>query len=114
MEPEASKYLFDMREACDLIAQFTLGKDLRAYQEDPQLRSAIERQFQVVGEALHQLSKAHPETALQIPSHRDIINFRHVLVHGYDKIENDVVWGVVAENLPALRDALSRLLSTDD
>jgi len=99
-----------MRAACDLIASFTAGMNFRDYKHDARARSAVERQFQIVGEALHQLVKAHPEVASRIPSSRDIINFRHVLVHGYDKVEDEVVWGVVKVNLPSLQDTLNRLL----
>ncbi len=114
MQRKAGKYLFDMREACDLVAGFASGKDFEAYVHDPLLRSAIERQLQIIGEALHQLSKAYPEVASQVPSHRDIINFRHILVHGYDRVANEVVYGVVKRNVPELRVVLDDLLARLD
>ena len=49
--------------------------------------------------------------ALQIPGHRDIINFRHVLVHGYDKVEDEVVWGIIRAKVPELRQTLDMLLN---
>ena len=110
MSHEARKYLFDMQKACGLIEQFAKGKHFVDYQTDALLRAAIERQCQIIGEALSQLSKTHPEVAIGIPHLRDIINFRHVLVHGYDKVDDEVVWGVVLRHLPVLREALDRLL----
>jgi len=110
MPPEASKLVFDMRAACELISSFTAGMSYGDYKADACVQSAVERQFQIVGEALHQLFKAHPEVASRIPAHRDIINFRHVLVHGYDKVEDEVVWGVVKANLPGLLDTLNGFL----
>lgn len=82
MLDEAKAALFDMIQACDLIIEFTANKDLAAYREDAYCKSAVERQFQIVGEALNRLAKKHPDVADQIPSCRTIINFRNILVRG--------------------------------
>ena len=102
MPNNAKKYLYDMREASHLVAQFIEGKNWSDYKDDIALRSAVERQCQILGEALYQLQKSHPSIAQRIPNHRDIINFRHVLVHGYDKVENEVVWGIAQAKVPKL------------
>jgi len=57
MPLEVRKYLYDIREAAGLVAQFTEGRSLRDYSTDPMLRSAVERQFEKIGEALNKLSK---------------------------------------------------------
>ena len=102
MRTEVNKYLFDISEACKLIEQFSEGKTLEDYRSDALLRSAIERQFQIIGEALQQLSRKFAAVAARITDCRNIINFRHVLVHGYDRVEDDVVWGIVESKLPKL------------
>ena len=107
---ESKTLLHDMHRACDLILEFTAGKDYFAYKADAYCRSAVERQFQVIGEALNRLMKQCPDVAAEIPSRRTIINFRNILVHGYDKVENEVVWGIIKAHLPALREAVVRLL----
>ena len=110
MLDEARAPLFDMVQACDLIMDFTANKYLAAYREDAYCKSAVERQFQIIGEAVNRLVKKHPDVAEQIPSCRTIINFRNILVHGYDRIEDDVVWGIIRAHLPALRSAVVRML----
>lgn len=52
MEPESRKYLYDMLEAARLLLRFSNGKTFEEYRVDPMLRSAVERQFEVLGEAL--------------------------------------------------------------
>lgn len=75
------------------------------------MRCAVERELQVLGEAMYQLSRHHPDVAATIPRCRDIVNFRHVLVHGYDKVADDVVWGVAVHHVPELHKKLEELLA---
>src|SRR5688572_23468178 len=95
MQSDAAKYLYDMRAAVELIEQFTSERSLADYRSGILLRSAVERQFQVLGEALSQLTQRHAAVAQRITDHRRIINLRHILVHGYDRINDDVVWGII-------------------
>ena len=81
MRLESKKLLFDMQRAAQLIAQFTTGKTETDYHSDAMLRSAVERQFEIIGEALGKLHKLDPATAMRISEHRRIISFRNVLIH---------------------------------
>lgn len=100
MQPEVQKYLYDIREACRKPETFTKGRSLEDYLSDEMLRSAVERQFEVVGEALSRLHKVDADLAERIPDYRRIIAFRNI--HGYATIRNDTVWGVVQTDLPVL------------
>jgi uncharacterized protein with HEPN domain len=80
----------------------------------PQLRSAVERQFEIVGEALNQLAKLAPDLAAQIPDLPRIVAFRNILIHGYAVVDNAIVWRAVQENVPELLSVLERLLSAPD
>ncbi len=78
------------------------------------LRSAVERQFEIVGEALNQLAKLAPDLAAQIPDLPRIVAFRNILIHGYAVVDNAIVWRAVQENVPELLSVLERLLSAPD
>jgi len=97
------KYLFDITEACELLVQFTAGKSFPDYAVDPMLRSAVERQFEVIGEALGQALRLDPSLSSRINNTGRIIAFRNRLIHGYASIANEVVWGILESNLPALQ-----------
>ena len=75
---------------------------MEQYRSDQQLRAAVERQVQIIGEALQQLHRKFPAIAEKITDYRSIIDFRHILVHGYDRVEDDIVWGIVESRLPIL------------
>lgn len=110
MPLDAKAYLADIRVATDRIAAFTSGKSFEDYQADDLLRSAVERQFEIVGEALRKLADLDPPLAARIPEYRRIIAFRNVLVHGYASVDNWLVWGIVENKLPDLRAAIASLI----
>ena len=87
------------------------GIDDAAYADSDIIHSAVERKFEIIGEALSRLAKAHPEIANRIPRFREIIAFRNVLIHGYAAIEHDRVWRIALGALPALRETVARLLA---
>jgi uncharacterized protein with HEPN domain len=70
----------------------------------------VERQFEIVGEALNQLSRTAPDLAAQVPDSARIIAFRNILIHGYAIVDDEIVWRATQENVPALRAALDALL----
>lgn len=113
MERDPRKYLWDAREAADAILRFTRGKTLDDYRSDALLSSAVERQFEIVGEALAQLARLDPALAERVPDHRRIIAFRNILVHGYAVVDRARVWHVVEEDLPGLRAVLNELLGSE-
>ncbi len=110
MRPEAKKYLFDMAKAAGLITRFTEGKIFADYQGDPMLRSAVERQFEIIGEALAQLARIDEALAERIAEHRRIIAFRNILIHGYAQVDDRLVWDVVESKLPTLQREVAALL----
>jgi uncharacterized protein with HEPN domain len=111
MHADARKLLWDAQHAAERIERFTAGKTFTEYGADEYLRSAVERQFEIVGEAINQLRRIDPDTAVAIPELARIIAFRNILVHGYADVDNRLVWGVIETDLPSLRATLGRLLT---
>jgi uncharacterized protein with HEPN domain len=107
MRLEARKYLSDIQSAAERVARFAEGK----YLADEMLRSAVERQLGIVGEALSRLAKDSPEVAASIPDHGRIIGFRNILVHGYASVDSRLVWGVIENHVEPLRKAVAQLLA---
>ena len=112
MRLEARKYLLDIQVATDRIGRFTQGKSFEQYLADEMLRSAVERQFGIAGEALSRLAKDDPGVAAQIPDYGKIVAFRNILIHGYASVDDRIVWGVIENYLAQLRAAVRRLLDT--
>jgi uncharacterized protein with HEPN domain len=111
LKRDPKSLLWDAREAAEVIATITAGKTFAEFDDDIILRSAVERQFEIVGEALAQLARLDATLAGKIPDLREIIAFRNVLIHGYAMIDRARVWRVVEENLPQLCAALAELLA---
>jgi len=111
MRRDARAYLWDARTAVDSIRQFTRGRSAEEYQRDALLRSAVERQFEILGEALNNLRRLSPTVAARIPELGEIIDFRNVLIHGYATIDHDTVWRTVENDLDRLYDQLGELLT---
>ena len=111
MRPECKKHLEDIRQSIELIARFTQGRVFDDYVNDPMLRSAVERQFEIIGEALNRLAKLDPAVVAGITDHQKIIAFRNILIHGYDAIDHQIVWDAVVHKVPILRQQITDLLA---
>jgi len=102
MQLESAKYLEDIREAGRTVLQATAGRTLEDYLRDKILRLAVERCFEIIGEALRRLDERDRETASKITDFKRIIAFRNILIHGYSLVKHDIVWSVVEIQLPTL------------
>ncbi len=90
MQLEAQKFLFDINESIDSINQYLKDKrDFNIYQNDKLLRRGIERELEIIGEAINRLLKIDP--TLKIDNARKIVDLRNWVIHGYDKIDDIVI-----------------------
>jgi len=102
MRRRVLKLLEDVRAAADSIQSYTAGKSESEYLAEKQLRRSVEREFEIIGEALRRLDSEYPASAARITDARKIIDFRNVLAHGYDAVSDDQVWVIVTAYLPSL------------
>jgi len=113
MDAKSPKLLADIRDAAAFVRQATQGKSLDDYRRDRLLRHAVERNFEIIGEAVGRLARQDPTTAARIGDYAQIISFRNVLIHGYDLIDDAQVWQVITMNLPTLEAEVTALLAAD-
>ena len=110
MKPEAHKYLYDIWRAVKLLTDFTANKAFADYERDAMLRAAVERQFEVIGEATAQLARCDKALVAHIGEYRRIVAFRNILIHGYANVDDRLVWDVVETKLSILRRDIEQLL----
>ena len=110
MQRDPRAWLWDVREAAQAIEAFVVGLDASSYAKSELVHSAVERKFEVIGEALNQLSKAEPSMAARVPYLPQIVAVRNQLIHGYALVDHDTVWGAIQNSLPTLRQAVEVLL----
>jgi len=110
MPPDPRAFLWDAHRAASLIHGFVEGRTWEEYEADAMLRSAVERQFEIIGEALNRLSKVDPPLAALIGDIGRIVAFRNVLIHGYATVDDTIVWEVATTRIGGLVDQLAGLL----
>ncbi|MEO6083026.1 MAG: HepT-like ribonuclease domain-containing protein [Umezawaea sp.] len=114
MPRDPRAYLWDALHASKLLAEFSAGKSFADYQADAMVRSAVERQFEIIGEALNQLSKVDAALASAVPELPRIVAVRNILIHGYATVDDALVWQVLTEKIPTLRQVLAHLLAQQE
>lgn len=110
MDAKSPKLLEDICDAAAFVREATQGRTLIDYRQDRLLRHAIERSFEIIGEAVNRLARIDPATAARIGDYPQIIAFRNVLIHGYDLVDDAQVWQVITANLPTLEAEATAIL----
>ena len=111
MDIEIKTCLYDILHAINEIESFFSDrpKSFEAYQSDLRTRRAIERNIEIIGEALHRiLSK---DSLIQISNSRKIVDTRNRIIHGYDSVSDDLIWSIVINHLPVLNTEVANLLN---
>ncbi len=111
MQRDPRAFLWDAREAALAIQTFTTGMDAATYAANEMAQSAVERKFEIIGEALNQLAKLDAALAGRIPDLPQIIAFRNQLIHGYATVNVSTVWNVTQNALPPLIEVVQTLLN---
>jgi uncharacterized protein with HEPN domain len=110
-QPDVQKYLADIQVAYLRIQEFTQGQTIEDYLEDIKTQAAVERQFEIIGEAISQMIGAVPEMERALSDASKIIAFRDYLIHGYASVSYKMVWGFLEGTLPRLVNEVEALLS---
>lgn len=102
MNDEIQKSLFDIILASEDIVEFTEGLNLSDYSENKMVQKAVEREFEIIGEALNRIKIMNSEILKDVSEYHRIIGFRNILAHGYDIIDEKLVWDAIKIHLPIL------------
>lgn len=106
-------YLLDMLIAARRIQTYIEGVDRATFEQDSMLQDAVLRRLEIMGEAARRVSQAFKDAHPDIPW-RDLIGTRNILIHQYDRVNFDIIWDTVQNDLPALIDQLAPLVPPDD
>lgn len=101
MESEIRIWLADIKKAISEINQFLPAeKNFLLFQQDLKTIRAVERNLEIIGEAINRILKVEP--AIQITHARRIVDTRNRIIHGYDTVSEDIIWAIVIRELPNL------------
>lgn len=109
MPPRDVRALLLVAECCESIRGLTADLELDAYRDSRPVRSAVEREFITIGEAASRLAKSHPDVAARLPNLSNMIVLRHLLVHGYERVDEQIVWNIARVHVDGLA-SVARLL----
>jgi uncharacterized protein with HEPN domain len=106
---EIMKYLHDIAQSIDSIDKYLGGKrDFIEYRDNKLLRRGIERELEIIGEAVGKILKIDSE--IEISEARRIVDLRNWLIHGYDRVDDVIIWGIVNKDIPKLKGQIEKLL----
>ena len=109
MQLEIQKYLFDIQVSIDSINDYLGDKrDFNIYQNNKLLRRGIERELEIIGEAANRILRI--DSTVKIDNVRKVVDLRNWVIHGYDKIDDVIIWGIISKHLPLLKAQVDELL----
>jgi len=110
MDNDIKTWLFDILNSIDEI-DFYIGQPrlFQNYQTDKRTKRAVERNVEIIGEAMNRILKLNSE--IRISDSRKIVSVRNRIIHGYDSVSDEVIWGIVVKQLAVLKTEVEKLLS---
>lgn len=110
MDNNIKAWLYDILNAINEIEGFfaEIPKEFDYYQNDLRTKRAIERNIEIIGEAMNRILKQ--DQSVEISNCRKIVDVRNRIIHGYDSVSDEVIWGVVVKHLPVLQNEVEKLL----
>ena len=111
MDNDIKTWLYDILSEIHEIESFFIDrpKDFLSYQNDLRTKRAVERNIEIIGEAMSRILKQNQ--AIEITSSRKLVDVRNRIIHGYDSVSDDIIWGIVVRHLPILKIEVEKLLN---
>jgi uncharacterized protein with HEPN domain len=110
MNDEVKKFVYDIHESiCSIENYLGAQRNFNVYMENKMLRRAVEREFEIIGEALNRVNKLMPD--IPISDKYQIVSMRNRVIHGYDKIDDSIIWGTVVRHLTKMKKEIENLLT---
>jgi len=105
-----NKYLYDILSSINSIDEFlNYELNFEFYQSNKLVRRAVEREFEIIGEAVNRILKL--DTSIDIDDARRIVSLRNWVIHSYDNVDNVIIWGIINKDLPLLRKQVEMLIN---
>ncbi len=110
MHPENKTWLYDILTAINEIESYFVDrpKTFDAFVSDTRTRRAVERNLEIIGEAVHRIIKKNP--SVDLPDSRKIVDARNRIIHGYDIVSVEIIWSIITSYLPQLKQTVEKLL----
>jgi uncharacterized protein with HEPN domain len=111
MDNETKTWLYDILSAITEIESFFADrpKEFARYKADLRTKRAVERNIEIIGEAMNRVLKKN--VGLEITNSRKIVDVRNRIVHGYDSVSDEFIWGIVIRHIPILKSEIEKLLN---
>ena len=111
MDNDIKTWFYDILSSINEIESYYVDtpKIFEAYENDLRTKRAIERNIEIIGEAMSRILKQSPK--IEISNSRKIVDVRNRIIHGYDSVSDDVIWGIIVKNLPVLQQEVEKLIN---
>ncbi len=111
MDIEIKAWLYDILNAINEIDSFFIDtpKEFTFYQNDVRTRRAVERNVEIIGEAMNRILQK--DNSIELSNSRKIVDTRNRIIHGYDSVSDDIIWTIVISHFPTLKSEVEKLLS---
>ena len=110
MDIEIKAWLYDILNAINEIDNFFIDipKEFSTYQNDIRTRRAVERNIEIIGEAMNRI--VQKGSTIELSNSRKIVDTRNRIIHGYDSVSDDIIWTIIVSHLPTLKSEVEKLL----
>lgn len=108
MDIEIKTWLYDILNGIEEIESFIGSQDFSSFQSDLKTRRAIERNIEIIGEAMSRI--LIKDDSIDLSNTRRIVDTRNRIIHGYDAVSDEILWNIIIQHLPVLREEIQKLL----